>query len=87
MSIAAGREYYEYIDDKTNKTFGPFVWLCHAILAVEGMILFKFSKGFFTAPFPEWIIASWIGIALFLVGAILYLAKRDFTQSMLNKIK
>jgi len=43
---------------------GPFLFVGHLILFLEGMILYKFSRGVrdFEKPFPEWVVWSWTAI-------------------------
>jgi len=48
---------------------GPFLFVGHLILFLEGMILYKFSRGTenFSEPFPTWIVWSWTAIILGIV--------------------
>lgn len=43
---------------------GPFLFVGHLILFLEGMILYKFSRGTqnFSEPFPTWVVWAWTAI-------------------------
>jgi hypothetical protein len=45
---------------------GPFLFVGHLILFLEGMILYKFSRGTkdFSEPFPSWVVWAWTAIIL-----------------------
>jgi phosphatidylserine synthase 2 len=64
LSIIATREYHEYITNEKCKRMGPYVWIFHLIVVMEWAIVFKFKNGYFTEPFPQWIVIAWTLILL-----------------------
>jgi len=64
LSIVCTREYYEYISNNMFMRVGPFLFVGHLILFLEGMILYKFSRGTqnFSEPFPTWVVWAWTAI-------------------------
>ena len=63
---------------------GPYAWLSGAILFTETLIVIKFGRGEFTAPFPERVKQAWAAfgasLALFLVGWQLYIWARSYMR-------
>lgn len=68
-AIATSKEWYEYVSNEHCKRLGPFAWMTFYVSLVELSSIFKFSEGYFTEPFPRWIIVGWvIIIGLYLYG-------------------
>ena len=72
VCIAAAKEYYEFISNCHCKRVGPFVWLCCLALGIELSVVFKFGYDMFTAPFPSYVIAMWIGISGLVIAGQVY---------------
>jgi phosphatidylserine synthase 2 len=69
VSIAASKEYYEFISNRHCKRVGPFVWLACLCLGVEFSITIKFGRQMFTTPFPWYVQLMWAVIgSLMLAG-------------------
>src|SRR5690606_12340856 len=73
LAIISAREYYEYITNKSCKRFGISVWLARLILFVEWAMIVKFSDGFFTAPFPDYVVYFWTAVFITLAGITVHL--------------
>jgi len=58
---------------------GPFLFVGHLILFLEGIILYKFSRGTasFSEPFPEWIVWSWTAIlaGIIVITVVLFVTR------------
>ena len=79
LAMITTREYYEYLSNNNFKRLGHFIWISHLILLSEWLIIFKFSTGIFTAPFPIYIKYIWIFIFILLVFVISLLILKDLT--------
>jgi phosphatidylserine synthase 2 len=77
LAMISTREYYEYINEETPKRFGHFLWISHIVLLSEWMIIYKFSSGVFTAPFPNYVTYSWVFIFTMLSVIISSLIVKD----------
>jgi len=77
LAMISTREYYEYIIEDTPKRFGHFLWVSHVVLLSEWMIIYKFSGGVFTAPFPDYVTYSWAVIFTILSVIISSLIVKD----------
>jgi phosphatidylserine synthase 2 len=80
LAMISAREYYEYVVDDSCKRFGMNVWLSHLILFVELAIVFKFSKGTFKEPFPDYVIYFWTFVFIILSGITIRLVIKDFIK-------
>ncbi|KAJ1915914.1 hypothetical protein H4219_004074 [Mycoemilia scoparia] len=72
FALPAGREYYEYYSNPTCKRLGAHAWMVLAAVMTEVLVIFKFSKGEFPAPFPNKVIAFWSTVLVLLVGYVLW---------------
>lgn len=66
-------EYYLFCAAPGARKLGPRAWLGLGVVVTEVLIIFKFGKGYFVAPFPFIVKISW-GIAFFVlvVGSTIY---------------
>ena len=78
-SIAATKEFYEFITNKQCKRFGSFIWLGSLCLAVEYSLVFKLGAPMFKAPFPWYVQLIWAIIGSLVVGGGVY--------SYMNEVK
>lgn len=85
LSTISTSEYYEYITNKNCIRLGHNVWLAHVILFGEAMIVYKFSEGYFTQPFPNWVIGFWIGVIMIISLITGYLLVKDLHRRWKNK--
>ena len=53
------RELYQYCTDSGYPKIGSQAWVLMAIIVTEVLVVFKWGKGNFTAPFPKLVIAFW----------------------------
>lgn len=83
LSIIGTREYYEYISNNMFMRLGPFLFVSHLVIFVEYSILFKFTRGtnYFTEPFPDWIVYSWVAIFAFIIIVTAILLRRDIKRN------
>lgn len=70
MCIMGIREYYEYLTNKECKKIGMFLWLCHLMLFIEWVLIYKFSRDMFHEEFPIHVVYFWsiIFISLGITG-------------------
>jgi hypothetical protein len=54
-------------DQNVFAKLGPYAWLAGAVLFTEILIVIKFGRGEFTAPFPEHVVLAWS-----IFGAVLF---------------
>ena len=80
-SLAASKEYYEFISNKHCKRVGPFFWVGSFCLGVEFSIAFKFGYSMFTAPFPWYVQIMWAILGcLILLGGIYAYTNEKFNK-------
>lgn len=66
-------EYYIFCSRNDRRKLGPRAWLGLAVVLTEVMIIVKFRRNYFTAPFPLVILRVWSVFGLVLVvGPTLY---------------
>ncbi|KJA23276.1 hypothetical protein HYPSUDRAFT_40085 [Hypholoma sublateritium FD-334 SS-4] len=65
-ALPAVRELYQYINDPRRAVrMGQHVWLLLATIVTELLVITKWSKGQFAAPFPPMVKAGWaLGLTL-----------------------
>jgi phosphatidylserine synthase 2 len=86
LSMVATKEYYTYITDPRCNRMGPFLWIGHFLIFMEGLLFWKFSKAeMFTAPFPFWVKFAWTMVFLMIGSITAVLIKRDVYKHLLNK--
>ncbi len=82
---------------------GPFLFIGHVIIAMEGLIFIKFSQGrtiicnvvitillgsgSFKEPFPAWIVYSWAFILIGIIAITIVLFVKRTTQKITDKIE
>ncbi|ORX84416.1 PSS-domain-containing protein [Anaeromyces robustus] len=71
-SASGTSEAYRYLMDKTCKKLGTQAWVTIAILSLETIICFKYSKGEFHEPTPKKVKIFWLTIIIGLVLFALY---------------
>ena len=71
-SIAAAKEYYEFITNRNCKRVGPFTWMGSLSLAVEFSIALKFGHTMFHAPFPWYVNVMWVILWTLLISGAIY---------------
>ncbi|OMJ30094.1 Phosphatidylserine synthase 2 [Smittium culicis] len=59
FGIPCVREYYEFYSNPNCKKIGIHAWLMGATILTELLIIFKFSSGEFTNPFPKHVVYGW----------------------------
>jgi hypothetical protein len=71
LCIIAIREYYDYLTISHSRKFGPFLWIAHAVLFAEWLLIYKISvqKGLFINEYPLNIKYFW-GSVLVIVGFV-----------------
>ncbi|KAJ6585493.1 phosphatidylserine synthase 2 [Mycena capillaripes] len=71
-ALPAVRELFQYINDPRRAVrMGQHVWLLLATVVTEDLVIFKWSKGQFPAPFPRAVKLGWgVGITLIVVYPI-----------------
>jgi phosphatidylserine synthase 2 len=87
LAMISTREYYEYLSESNHKRMSHFLWISHIILLSEWMVTYKFSVGVFTAPFPNYVIYSWMMIFTVLAGIISSLIVKDIKAYFSNDKK
>ncbi|KAJ3274985.1 hypothetical protein HDV01_001491 [Terramyces sp. JEL0728] len=68
MCLPAVREYYQYLVDPKCKRLGMHAWMTSICILTELLIIFKFSEGEFTTPFPEYVVIFWAIFTSLIVG-------------------
>ena len=69
LAGAAGcRDYYLYLTDDNCKALGMHAWVSLVLIFTELLMVVKFGKGLFTAPFPEHVVIFWAVFLSLLVG-------------------
>jgi len=71
-SAAGTSEAYRFLSDSSCKKLGTQAWVTIAILSLETIICFKYSKGEFHEPTPKKVIIFWSVILVSLVIFALY---------------
>lgn len=62
------RELYQYCVDPECRVIGPQAWILMATVLTEVLVVIKWSKGMFSAPFPKSVIIFWSIFGSFLIA-------------------
>jgi len=81
LAMISTREYYNYITEKNYYIFGPYLWISHIIIFTEWMIIYKFSDGIFTEPFPDYVKYIWAIIFTCIFAIFSKLIFKDLTKN------
>jgi len=89
LSIVCTREYYQYISNNMFMRVGPFLFIGHLIIAMESLILYKFSRGTkdFSEPFPTWVKYSWAVIIIGIIAITIVLFVKRTTHKITDEIE
>ena len=81
-SLAASKEYYEFISNKHCKRVGPFFWMGVFCLSVEFSVTLKFGQSLFVEPFPWYVKLMWsiLGSLILAGGVFSYYNQRKSQQ-------
>lgn len=86
LCIIAVREYYDFITISYSRKFGQFLWLTHAIIFTEWLLIYKVSyqNNLFDIEYPLHVTYFWITTFLILGVIGLKLIYDDFKRAIFN---
>jgi phosphatidylserine synthase 2 len=80
ICLPAVREAYQYMVDPSCKRLGMYAWMATINILTELLIIFKYSQGEFTEPFPQEVVVFWILFSLILIAYPIYTFALDDTK-------